>query len=98
MATKEIAEFNEDIDGKCTYCLAEDANIENLIWECQFFHKVRKEHDPKLAAIPTKYLLQSIRRGIAPAMKVDGSKSFWGQNLDDDITEDQRVQLRMNTI
>ena len=43
--------------------------------------------DKDLAETPTKYLPQCVRRGIAPAMKVDGGKTFWGTNVDDQEPE-----------
>ena len=89
MTTGEIARWNEDVEPICTYCMAEENDIDHLIWDCPFFNKVRIEQDPLLASIPSNCLLTCIKRGIAPAMELEGNKTFWGQDLNDTCTNEQ---------
>jgi hypothetical protein len=95
MTNGDIAEWNEDVDGTCSYCMAEDTNITHLIWECPFFDCVRQEQDAELAAIPIKNMLPCILRGVAPAMEVDGNKTFWGQDMNE-LEENQMKLLGKN--
>ena len=76
MTTGDIAGWNEDVEAMCTYCMTEDNDIDHLIWDCPFFNKVRVEQDPLLASIPSNCLLTCIKRGIAPAMELEGNKTF----------------------
>ena len=78
MAKKEVAEFNQDYDGTCNYCMEADSTADHVRWVCKHFQPKRMELDPDLAAIPLKYLTQNVRCGIAPAMKTDGEKTYWG--------------------
>ena len=75
MAKKEVAEFNQDYDGTCNYCMEADSIVDHVRWVCKHFHPKRMELDPDLAAIPLKYLTQNVRCGIAPAMNTDGEQT-----------------------
>ena len=93
MARKCIAEFNEDIDNKCTYCNAADSTTDHTIFECDHFKEVREATDPKLAAVPIKYISKCLRCGLAPAMKVEGQCTHWGQQVDHDEAEETKKLL-----
>ena len=73
--------------------MAEDGTMMHVIWCCPYFQPQREEQDKELADIPIGYLLPCIQRGIAPAMKLDGNATFWGQNLEDDISEAHKKLL-----
>ena len=68
-AKKEMADYNQDIEGICSYCMEADSTAEHVRWSCKHFDSKRTEIDAELAAIPLKYLPQCVRCGIAPAMK-----------------------------
>ena len=87
MAKHDIGKSNEDVDENCNYCSAAKSTSNRFTWQCPFFDGIRKEHDPELASVPTKYLLACILCGIAPAMNMDGHKLDWGQTCDDSIDE-----------
>ena len=54
------------------------------------------EIDGELAKIPHKCLPSCIKSGIAPAMKADGRKTFWGTDFDDHLDEKARKLLGEN--
>ena len=49
--------------------------------------------DPKLAKVPRKYFAACIKCGIAPAMKVEGEKTFWGRELAEGESEEVKRML-----
>ena len=67
----------------------------------QLFKEVRQVTDSVIAKIPLRYLTACIRCGIAPAMKTDGRKTFWGSivepNEDDDIKKAMCIDLSLET-
>ena len=88
MAANDIASINEDVDKMCTYCGEELSTDDHIKWQCSFFKGARQAADSIIAKIPLKYLPACVRCGIAPAMKPDGRKSFWGSIMDDNEDED----------
>ena len=82
MAKQYIATFNQQVDDKCTYCKEEAASGSHIRWQCKHFEPVREETDKDLAQIPRHYLLECIRCGVAPAMKIEGELTYWGMNVD----------------
>ena len=84
MAKKEIAKSNDDVEDTCNYCKEADSTVNHARWQCKHFEPQRREQDPELAAVPYKYLLQCIQCGIAPAMKIDGARTYWGADLDEE--------------
>ena len=56
----------------------------HIRWQCKHFEPQRRELNPELAAVPPKYLLQCIQCGIAPAMKIEGERTYWGMDVDED--------------
>ena len=78
MAKQDIVVFNEDVDDTCNYCNAAKSTSTHIVWGFPFVDEVKKDLDPELAKVPRKHLLHCIQCGIAPAMKVDGHKTFWG--------------------
>ena len=99
MAGNDIASFNEDVEKQCTYCGNELSTADHIKWHCSFFEEVRQVTDSIIAKIPTRYLTACIRCGIAPAMKTDGRKTFWGtivdSNEDEDIKKAMGVDLSL---
>jgi len=85
-AKKEIADYNQDVEGVCNYCYEADSTADHVRWACKHFDPIRKEIDAELAAIPYAYLPHCIRCGIAPAMKKDGMKTFWGTEVGEEVT------------
>ena len=86
LAKKEIAEYNEDYDSTCTYCKEAESTADHIRWECKYFQPQREELDPELAGIPLAYLPQCVRCGVAPAMKVNGEKTYWGMDVGETIS------------
>ena len=76
MSKQSIAAFNEDVDTKCTYCQEAAASGTHIRWQCEYFEKTRVETDKELARVPRHYLLDCIRCGVAPAMKVEGELTY----------------------
>ena len=71
----------------CLLCVCESGAflqpaLVQFRWECRFFEPKRQEIDPDLAAVPRKYFATCIRCGIAPAMKMEGERTYWGMNVD----------------
>ena len=93
MAVSEIASFNQDVSPICTYCNEEVGAATRIRWECSHFEAERRETDPQLAAVLRKYLIESIKCGIAPAMKAYPNKTYWGTNVDEDEEEDIKKLL-----
>ena len=87
MAKDEIAQFNQDYDVTCDYCLECPATAEHIKWGCSFWEPKRKEIDEGLAAIPRRYLPECVKCAIAPAMKLDGERTYWGARVDEDETK-----------
>ena len=54
------------------------------------------EIDEELAMIPHKCIPSCIKNGIAPAMKTDGKKTFWGADRDEHLDEKARTLLGEN--
>ena len=78
MAKQEIAKLNEDYDEECSYCQEATSTATHIRWYCKHFESQRCEVDPALAAVPRKYLLECIKCGVAPAMKILGEKPIGG--------------------
>ena len=78
---QEIANYNGDVDPICTHCGKAVSTVDHIKWECESLEALRKEADPAIAAIPRHLLPMSIRSGIAPAMKLGGCATFWGEAL-----------------
>jgi len=70
--------------------------VDHVRWACKHFDPIRKEIDADLAAIPYTYLPQCVRCGIAPAMKKDGAKTYWGAEVGDDVTKQTKRILGIN--
>ena len=77
----EIAGFNENVSSLCSYCNGAVSTQDHIKWECSFFAPTRMEIDDELATIPHKCITTCIKNGIAPAMKTDGNKTFWGTDF-----------------
>ena len=93
MAKHDIATINEDVDENCNVCSVVRSTANRTRWQCPFFDEVRRGHDPEPAKVATKYLLACIQCRIAPAMKIDGSKTYWGGSFDDSTDEKKKVVL-----
>ena len=83
-ALEQIAGYNEDIGTTCTYCNKATSTSDHIRWECEFFKPVRAEIDEELANIPHQLIPCCLKNGIAPAMKADGRKTFWGTDFRND--------------
>ena len=68
----------------------------HIIWQFRYFDEHMINQDLKLAVVPRKHLLHFIECGIAPPMKADGEKSYWGADLDEAIDEKTKVILGRN--
>ena len=77
----ELSKYNEDVTKQCNHCLEADSTTDHIKWACKRFQSVREEVDPGLAAIPVEHLPLNVRNGVAPAMKVYGSLTYWGRQL-----------------
>ena len=93
MSKQNIAAFNEDVDTKCSYCQEATASGIHIRWQCKYFEQTRVETDKELAQVPRHYLLDCIRCGVAPAMKVEGELTYWGMKVDDKETEETKAML-----
>ena len=86
-AHNDIADFNQDVGRMCSYCREDVSTSDHIRWVCKHFDPVRKEADAVLASIPHKNFPTCVKNGIAPAMKVDGQKTYKGAALGDDIND-----------
>ena len=93
MATHDIAKYNENVDDRCSCCNAAKSTANHIRWQCAYFDEARRKHDTELATVPLKYLLTCIQCGIAPAMEIDGDKSYWGADSVDTMDEKTKVML-----
>lgn len=96
LGKSEVAEFNEDVDATCDYCFECPATVEHIRWQCKFFEPQRVETDRSLAAIPRRYLPACVQCAIGPVMKVDGTKTFWGQEVEDDEKAEVKKMLMID--
>jgi len=96
-ALNDIADFNQDVDRMCSYCGEEASTGEHIKWSCKHFDPVRKEVDAELAGIADKHLPNCIKNGVAPAMKADGNKTFWGAAIGDDLSNKAKKFLGYDT-
>ena len=93
IAKQEIAKFSEDVGDTCNYCKEADFSVNHIRWQCKFSEPQRRGLDHDLAAAPLKHLLQCIQCGIGPAMQVDGEKTFWGADFDEETDEQTKTLL-----
>ncbi len=77
-ALNDIADFNQDVRRICSYCLEAVSTSDHIEWECKHFDPTRKEIDAALASVPHKWIRSCLKSGIAPAMKGNITRSFWG--------------------
>ena len=56
LALNEIADFNQDVDRICSYCMEAVSTNDHIKWECKFFAPTRKSIDAELASVPHKSL------------------------------------------
>ena len=96
-ALNDMADFDQDVNRMCNYCGEEVSTGEHIKWNCKHFDPVRKEVDAELAGIADKHLPNCIKNGVAPAMKADGSKTFWGAALGDDLSIKAKKLLGYDT-
>ena len=87
-----IAKFDEDVSKECTYCFEGDATTDHLL-VCKHFRRHRADLDSKLAEVPVSMLPLNVRKGMAPAMKLNGKATFWGKELGDDISDATKRML-----
>jgi len=97
MSKEKIAQFNEDIENICTYCLDGPANDVHTRWTCKAFKEDRIKIDAEIAAIPPDLLPYCIQCVVAPAMALDGNSSFWGHQLPDELDDKIKKLLGRNT-
>ena len=90
MSKQKIADRNEDVEVNCDHCGEGNPTIEHVPWECKYFEPLRKETDELLAKVPSKYLLQCIQCGIAPAMKLEEENTYWGMHVEQG--EDKKIK------
>lgn len=83
-ALEHIAGYKEDIGTMCTYCDKATSASDHIRWECEYFKSVRNEIDVELANIPHHMIPCCLKNGIAPAMKADGRKTYWGTEFRND--------------
>ena len=76
MSKEKVAQFNEDIENTCAYCMDGPASDVHTRWTCKAFKEERALIDPELAAIPTEFLPYCIQCGVAPALTLDGNNTF----------------------
>ena len=95
-ALNEIADYNQDVGRICNYCMEAISTSDHVKWERKHVDATRKEIDAELADIPHKLLPSCIKNGIAPGMKAEGKKTYWGAELGDDISKKTRKPLGEN--
>jgi len=93
LAGSEVADFNEDVNKICQYCNAAPSTQDHIRWECSFFAPTRMSIDEGLAKLPHHCIPSCLKNGIAPAMKVDGNKTYWGTDFDDQLDENSKRML-----
>ena len=96
IALNEIADFNQDVNRTCSYCKEAVSTHDHIKWECKFFASTRMSIDAELANVPHKCLPTCLKSGIAPAMKADGKKTFWGTDFCEDLDKNTRRVLGEN--
>lgn len=85
----DIAAINEDVSPECDYCGQGWCDLQHIIWECPLFRGIRKQQDEELADIPLANLSGAIRRGVAPAMRCSTNTTYWGQAIEEGVTQSQ---------
>ena len=93
MGKQQIAAFNQDIDGECNYCREAPSTGPHIRWTCKYFEPLRQRTDKDLAQIPRHYLLECVRCGVAPAMKMEGELTYWGMNVAEHETQNTKELL-----
>ena len=81
----------------CSYCGEAPATSDHIQWGCKHFDPIRKDVDVELASIAHKHLPESIRKGIAPAMKLDGQRTYWGTEISQDLSAKAKRLLGQDT-
>ena len=79
----KLKEIGAIYDGMCDLC-GEHHHLCDMIWSCSHPEviKCRQQADPDLAAIDHKLIPDTIKRGIAPAMRHNHEQTYWGQSMD----------------
>ena len=63
----------------CSFCeTGARQDGDHLLWECVAFDECRKKQAPRVAQLPLHAVPKSLRIGIAPALKADPNRSYWG--------------------
>ena len=96
MGKKFIATFNNAYEDKCNYCRNGPSTGTHIRWGCEYFEPIRQTTDKALADIPRKYLTDPAKCGIAPAMSMDGSLTYWGSKVDTQETAQTKAMLGVN--
>lgn len=57
--------------------------IEDIVdcWTCKALESHRQEVDKELAEVDPKHFPNVVKVGIAPAMKMDPTKPYWGTSV-----------------
>ena len=96
MGMQLISTFNNAFEDKCNYCHEGPSNGTHIRWGCKYFEPIRQETDKASADIPSKYLSDPIRCGIAPAMSIGGELAFWGAEVGMQETPETKKILGIN--
>ena len=76
----------------CQYCGAQVSSYEHVVWHCPHFHEIRKSVDATIADMSKDCWTAAVKRGVAPAMKVDPKRTSWGRKPD---YEDEEANTMM---
>ena len=97
MAKQHIAAFDQSVDDQCNYCKEAVSTGSHIRWQCKHFEPTRIETDKDLAMVP-RHLLECIRCGVAPAMKIEGELTYWGMQVDKTETPKTKELLGVSTV
>ena len=87
----DLAKFDNEDNPMCDYCGGQVGTIDHVVFDCTYFQPQRLQHGKQLAKVRLNMLPPSLRRGIAPRLKCDHTKTFWGWTLNDTTAEVQQL-------
>lgn len=96
MASKEISKYKQDVPERCTLCGLVPWIDDHLKFACHVFDPVWHQADPEISNIPAGCLPKCIKVCVAPAMQMDGEKTFPGDNIDPTFDKKSRQLLGEN--
>ena len=72
----DLSRLDDQFSDKCEYCDNLGGDITHVIWNCPFSQQLRIDQDAELAEVPFSCLSHAVRRGVAPAMRMEAGRSY----------------------